>query len=344
VSKGSEDRPDDGARPWPALRWITFLAVAASLGWFLAAPFVIAYLSADLLHVDWTTYANAATRFLNGEPLYSAVQLELQYRGVDVVKTGFLYPPPAVLVFVAALPFGPAPWTLLNATILGIGILAATRQRPWIGVIALVFLSISRPYLEGAQIGNVNVGLAGLVAWSWALGRRQAISVLAALAGIVKVFPGFLVAWPKPLRRSIAMTAATSAVVVLVTLPLVGIGSWLDYVAAARYLAPTCEMTISPIACSLGKPATILLAVSLVAAATIARHDLLAYGLIVAGMLVVQFEVFPHSQLFLFVLIVIAGSAVAEDFARRYRRPLATSSRIHGITSSSIDSRDVVAS
>jgi len=314
------------------------------LVFFLAAPFVIPYLSADVVHRDWTTYANAAARFLNHDALYSSMQLAGPYRGVDVAYSGFLYPPTAILVFAAALPFGPDAWTLLNATILGTGILAATRGRWWVGEIAMLLFAVSRPYLEGAQVGNINVGLAGLVAWSWAWGRRPQLAVLAALAGLVKVFPAFLLAWPKPVRRSMLTAAAIAVVVVSATLPILGIRSWLDYVVAGGNFVPTCDMAISPIACSVGRPATLLLAGVLVVVSTFARHDLVAFGFIVTAMLVVQFEVFPHSALFLLVLGVVAASVLVNEVERLYRRPLATSSRIHGITSSSIDSRDVVAS
>ena len=250
--------------------WSVPLAAGALL-WFLAAPFATTYLSPSLVHVDWTTYANAAQRFVNGEPLYNAIQTTVIYRGVDVVTNGFLYPPPAILVFVLAQPSGrmsdAGQWRDPRHRSVGrhAGDALGLEPSGW-------SCSQIRPYLEGAQIGNVNVALAGLLAWSWALGRRQQVAVLAGIAALIKVFPGLLVAWSRPFRRSVIVATATATVVVLVTLPIIGVGVWLDYASAAQNLAPTCEMAISPIACTIGKPGTIILAGALALGATTARY------------------------------------------------------------------------
>src|SRR6185436_4363050 len=61
------------------------------------------------------------------------------------------------------------------------------------------------------------------------------------------------------------------------------IRSRLDYVVAGGNFVPTCDMAISPIACSVGRPATLLLAGVLVVVSTFARHDLVAFGFIVTA-------------------------------------------------------------
>ena len=124
--------------------------------------------------VDWMTYARAFERLANGGHIYAAAQLDGPYSMPSTVVSGYSYPPASVLVLAPFvwLPVGPIPWIVLNARNSLTGLWAVARHElgswgPMGFGLALVGLGISPALGSGIAVANVNVGLAGMLAWAW---------------------------------------------------------------------------------------------------------------------------------------------------------------------------------
>jgi hypothetical protein len=279
-------------------------------------------------HIDWITYSSAAERFLHGQPLYVASQLTGPYHMANVAGIGYVYPPPSILLFVPFLALGPTLWALANALLFASG-LAAMAHRDFGRFAALAFgiellvVGVTAPYLDAMVMGNITLGLAGVLAWTWALGRgSRPIGLLAGLGGLVKLYPFWLVGWTRPprARRTIGIALATTLGLIALTLPFVGVGSWVDYARAAANARPLCGYGIDAVACtltpSLGALATpVLLAASgvLVLAAIWCTIDSLAFALIAVAVLLPLPEVFTHT----FLLVEVLAIAMVGTLVRR---------------------------
>ena len=80
--------------------------------------------------------------------------------------------------------------------------------------VALLLFGLSTPYLDAMVMGNSNLGVAGLFAWAWVLGRgARPIGVLAALGGVFKLHPFALAGWTRPAeaRRTIGIAIAVAS-------------------------------------------------------------------------------------------------------------------------------------
>lgn len=302
--------------------------IALAFAACVAGPLLDDRIPETLRHVDWLAYSNAARRFLDGEPLYIAQQLAGPYRMADVAGAGYVYPPPSILLFVPFLVVGPTIWVIANAVLFasGIGAMARRDFGRYAGLafgVAMLLAAVSRPYLDAMLMGNVNLGLAGLFAWTWAFGRgSRPIGALAALGGVVKLHPLALVGWTRPPQavRTIGWAIAVTLIVALATLPIVGIANWIDFVRATLNAQPLCGTGIDVVACrimpTLGAfttPALLAVSAVLVFAAIWTFHDAVAFGSIVVAVLIVHPELFWHT----FLLVEVAGFAIACSFARR---------------------------
>ena len=314
---------------WGLLASAAAIAIGAAA--YILGPILDERIPVVFRHIDWVTYSSAAERFLNGQPLYVASQLAGPYHMADVAGIGYVYPPPSVLLFVPFLALGPTAWAIANALLFASGIAAMAHRDfgRFAGLafgIELLLIGLTAPYLDAMVMGNINLGLAGVSAWAWALGRgSRPIGWLAGLGGLVKLHPFGLVGWTRPLqaRRTIAIALAMLVGLIVLTLPIVGLGSWRDYVTAAANARPLCGYGIDAVACSLtpslGSLATpVLLAVSgaLVLAAIWCTIDALSFALIVVAVLLSHPEVFTHTFVLVEVLtIAMLGTAVRRGLA-----------------------------
>jgi alpha-1,2-mannosyltransferase len=104
-------------------------------------------------------------------------------------------------------------------------------------VILLAAALAYAPVIGELIIGNVHLLILGLLAGAWlALSRGTprgeiAAGLLVGIATLVKVFPGVLILWFLLTGRLRAAAAAgiVMAALVAITLPLTGLGPWLDY-------------------------------------------------------------------------------------------------------------------
>jgi hypothetical protein len=210
--------------------------------------------------VDWRTYANAAARLLAGEPIYATQQLTGPYHLTEVLLIGYAYPPASVPLMIPfqGYPFGLAAWTTVNLGAL-LTALWAIVSRAWPTYrllafsLALAGLAMFPPFLAGMIAMSTNIGLAGAIGWvAVGLTARQA-GVFGGILGILKVFAGALTfAGVDDKTRSLAFALLVAASLTLVTVPIVGLGSWQDFAMALTGAVPDCSGFNVSIACTLG--------------------------------------------------------------------------------------------
>jgi hypothetical protein len=210
--------------------------------------------------VDWRTYENAAIRLLVGAPIYAPQQLAGPYHLTEVLLIGYAYPPASVPLMIPfqGYPFGLAAWMTVNLGAL-LTALWAIVSRAWptyrllAFALALAGLAMFPPFLAGMIAMSTNIGLAGAIGWvAVGLTARQA-GVLGGVLGVLKVFAGAVTfASTDGKTRALATAAAVAGAIALVTLPVVGVGSWLDFGSALIRAVPDCSGFNVSIACTLG--------------------------------------------------------------------------------------------
>jgi Glycosyltransferase family 87 len=303
---------------------IAIIAIAAVV--YVLGPILDSRIPEVFRHIDWVSYSRAAARFLAGQPLYVPDQLSGPYEMAHLAGIGYVYPPPSILLFVPFLALGPTTWAIANAVLFASGLAAMARADfgRYAGLafgVALLAVGLSAPYLDAMVMGNVNLGVAGLFALTWALGRgSRQIGWLAAAGGLVKIHPFALAGFTRPAeaRRTVGTAIVVAIVVTLITLPLVGVGSWIDFERAATNARPLCGYGVDAVACGLipvvgglAMPALLVVAGLLVIAAIWVQIDLLSFALITIAVLVAAPEVFGHTFLLGEVLVFAVAGALA---------------------------------
>lgn len=296
-----------------ALPWVILIAAAVACAQAVAIR--LAYPSGD-----WQNYANAWNRVAHGLPLYAPLQLAGSYSLLQTTLEGYSYPPASVVLFApfASYPAGLVAWTTVDIGMLLTGLWAIV-SRAWpvhrlvvFGVV-LAVLSVFAPFLDGARDENINLMIAGGFAWAW-VGGSTAVAIAGAFGAITKLSPaGILVLLSGKDRSRWAVAVALVLVAVLVTLPIVGLNSWFDYVRALGNAVPTCYPGNFSIACALpdpesGRAVGILVAATCLLGALALESRFGRLCLAVAAYLAATFDLHPHSWTVLIVLVVIGAS------------------------------------
>lgn len=283
---------------------------------------------------DWRTYANAVDRWLLGEPIYGRIQVAGPHELRDSLLTGFSYPPAAVPLF---LPFaagtgGLIAWISVNAGVFLLGLVAVLRHelgdvRPITMGMALLGAAAFPPFSNAVVSGNLNLGIAGMLAWVWVIRADRTLAAIAGIGALLKIFPGLFVAWPA--RRdgwqSLGIAVGTTLVIVILTLPFVGIGSWIDFGSALQNAQPECSPQSYSIPCALDglvgpRPARLVaVAVALVLVSVVvrARSAFVAYAALAGALLAPVVDMHPHYWLFPWI---VAFVGVARLVGRRMPR------------------------
>ena len=219
--------------------------------------------------VDLEIPLRAAERWLAGGDPYPASAFSAP-SGPDLP---FLYPP-FVLPLVAPLTFLPRAPVFIAWSFLLVGAAYASARRLGLGAIVAGAVLLWPPYLEALLGGNIQILLfAAFVVLMHRDGRqldpadreRPAIidGLLAAFVGALKVSQ--VHAWVYVLRRRPAAAAAGLAVfalLALVTLPLVGVHTWFDWLSnAGRSGDPKWPFIGAPLSTFVGQPLAIVLTV-----------------------------------------------------------------------------------
>ena len=184
----------------------------------------------DTLGYDFLAYHAAASRVLDGQPLY-----DLAY---DVAGPSglFLYPPvfvPLVLVF-GLLPAASATWAwialLLAAFAAGVALLPVSRRTRWVIVL---LAGQSWPFLYNLKLGQVGplLFLLFVIGWRW-MDRPRVLGAAGALGAAIKLQPGLVLAWALLTRRWAAVVVGAVVLALLAALAtvLAGLQSWPDFV------------------------------------------------------------------------------------------------------------------
>ena len=210
-----------------ALPVLAILVFAGAVGLILAS-------AGDTWGYDFQAYVQAAHRLLDGQPLYDT--------SVDLAG-GFaiyLYPPPFAVAFIpfALLgdPLGLYAWTvlLIGCTVAAVAILPLSTPLRWL---MLLLAGLDWPVLYSIKLGQVGpiLLLLFVLGWRW-LDQPIGLGTTIGIGTLIKVQPALLGVWALLTRRP--MAAVVGAVIVLiaivVTLPLVGLTAWSDYVSLLR--------------------------------------------------------------------------------------------------------------
>jgi hypothetical protein len=335
MTEPEQSRTNRFAAAFDRLGWVV-LVLAAGLCVFVTVSTIAAFVPTGRTFADWLTYVHAVERVMSGEPIYPPEQLSGPYVLPNVTLFGYAYPPSSVPMFLpfVSYPGGLVAWLTLNVGMLVTGLYAALRRefghvRPLEFAFVLLGLASVRGFAEGVAFGNASVGLAGLLAWCWALGRgRTSIGVLSGLGGTIKLVPGTVVFWStrETFPRVLLSALAVGGALFVLTLPVVGIESWFDYVRALSFSEPACGVdaprsvacTLQPIV-GIGPAKLAGIAFALVAGglAVLARAPLLSFALVVVAWLAPVTDLHYHYLLVVYVLAVVV--AVSWLGARRNR-------------------------
>ena len=200
---------------------------------FVATTLAVLASAGDTLGYDYEAYVQAAQRLLDGLPLYDTT--------VDVAGgfAIFLYPPPFAVAFIPFALIGSAGvwiWTgLLVACVAGaIALMPVGRDIRWL---VLLLAGLDWPVLYSVKLGQVGpiLLLLFVLGWRW-LDRPTPLGASIGLGGLVKLQPLLLVGWAALVGawRTVAVAAGVVGAACLLTLPLVGVGAWQDYVTLLR--------------------------------------------------------------------------------------------------------------
>jgi hypothetical protein len=272
--------------------------------------------------VDWATYSDALQRLLHGGSVFDPRQLTGPYYLPDITTTGYVYPPASLLLFApfGNQPIGLALWLTLNVGLLVSGVFAILKRE--LGSDAAMYLGVAIlpvvmwiGFLNGLAAGNVTIGLSGVLAWAWAVGRERTAPAAVAVIAVAKMFPAILVCWTTPAKliRSALTAGLIAGAWILITLPLVGVNSWADFFRAMGNAQPMCSWgpTVScvlqpALGVTLAKLAAFALAGALGLGAVFVRSDPIAFTMIALAWIVPVSDLSNYSLMPLFVVWVVA--------------------------------------
>ena len=307
------------------LGWVVLLLAAVVCAYAVIATMLVSA-PVGRTFADWATYVHTVNRMLSGAPIYAPEQLSGTYVLVGVTLFGYAYLPSSVPLFLPFItyPIGLVLWLTLNVGLLLTGLYAILRRElgrpePLAFAVVLLTLAFIRGFTDGVSFGNASVGLAGLFAWSWVIGRGKTLGgALAGLGATIKLVPGALIFWATPgtFLRVIGAELAVGIALAILTLPLVGIQSWSDYLRALSLSEPACAVDSTPnsVACMLkpalgiagAKLAGIVIAALAGVLAVVVRSSLVSFALIAVAWLAPVTDLHFHYYLVAYVVAVVA--------------------------------------
>jgi hypothetical protein len=189
---------------------------------------------------DFGAYRDGAVRLVETGTLYQPETVTQPFRPGPIKL--FLYPPPSGA---AMLPFtalgehdGALTWHVLHIVML---VLACAALPVSLTVRLAVFgvAALSHAVTFDISVGNVSSTLLLPLALAWRWLDRPGGAIAQAVAICVRPTLGIIVVWQLLRRqwRAVAWTAGAGIVIVALTLPIVGIDDYVDYVAVLRNLS-----------------------------------------------------------------------------------------------------------
>ena len=212
--------------------WVSRIAiVVVAIVAFEAIGLALVALGTANLGYDFEAYLRAASRVLDGAPLYD---LSVNVAGGFAI---FLYPPPFGLAFtpfaLVSRDIGLWQWEALLVACLtiAIAILPVGARIRWI---LLGLCIVSWPVLYSILLGQVGTILLLLFAIGWRWRDRPGVLGLSMATGaLIKVQPVILLAWAGATGRwrAVAVSLGVFVVAALVATLAFGPGVWSDYIA-----------------------------------------------------------------------------------------------------------------
>ena len=210
---------------------------------------------------DLAAYLAAAGRVLDGGTPYQPETLSGPFRPGPAEL--YLYAPPlaVAMTLLAKVPMATVAiiWLVLRVAALAVAC-AILPVRPWVRGATLLVAAFSYPVLLDLNLGNVSVAVVALLACGWRWLDRPAGSVAIALALLVRPTLAVVPVWQALRRRwrPVAWTVISLGIVGLLTLPVVGIGSYLDYLTVVRNVSDVLgvprNVDLGSVAAGLGLP------------------------------------------------------------------------------------------
>lgn len=227
------------------------------MGLLLAAGAVIAVQGARLLVIiqagaattsDFCQDYQTAGHWLHGAHIYAPVNCWSRYSSTAQPLEYDTHPPPSLLLFAPFVPLSYSTaawlWGLLNLACLMLSLVIICREldlwrlQTLLPILALFLLW--EPTLDSTRSGNVGAGLSCLlIALAWrALRRGQQghAGMLSGLALLLKPLPFLLLPYfllRRQWRAAVSM-AASLALGVVLSLALMGVQTWADYLGPVR--------------------------------------------------------------------------------------------------------------
>jgi hypothetical protein len=264
------------------LFWFAFLFVRFREGAWIDGAFVHAF--GDAWAFDLEAYVQAAQRLTTEGSLYARELVEQRYEPGDAGL--YYYAPP---LGVAMLPIADVPvadssivWYVVRiAALLAACLLMPVK--PLIRALAFLAVSFTLWSMKDAVLGNVSILLVLPLAVAWRWMDRPLGSI--ALAAAISVRPGLglFLLWQllRRKRRALSWTIGAGLVIILLTLPIVGIDGYRDYLAVVGNLTvpagPSENRDLGATVMALGGDATVVAIARLASVA-------LGIGIIVASL------------------------------------------------------------
>ena len=194
----------------------------------------------DFWGYDYLAYVNAAERLIATGSLYQAETLSGPYRPGPFGL--YMYAPPLGVSLQPAtgLGFDAGMWTWYIAHVLAlIAACVLLPVRPLIRLFTFVVAAFSFAVTKDMALGNVSVLilLPTVVAWRWL--DRPLGSIAQAFAISIRPTLGILLIWQLLRRqwRAVAWTVLAGSLLIVFTLPFVGLEGYLDYLTVLRNMS-----------------------------------------------------------------------------------------------------------
>ena len=229
----------DGHARQPDRRLLLGLALAVLGGLWLIAG-LLSFPGGDGWGYDFQAYADAAVRLQDTGSLYQPETLDGPYRPGPYGL--YMYAPPlgVAITPLAGLELGAgiAAWYLLHV----LALVAACALLPiptWVRLATFGVAAVSLAVTRDLVLGNVSVLLLVPLAAAWRWLDQPAGAVAQALAMSVRPTLGVLLIWQLLRRqwRAVAWTIGTGLVLVLLTLPFVGLEGYREYLTVLGNLS-----------------------------------------------------------------------------------------------------------
>lgn len=219
---------------WPIL----IVAAALALVWLVVLAFV--FRTSPGWGYDFEAYLLAAHRLIGGASIYQPWTVAGPFQPGPYGL--YLYSPPlavGMLPFTAiSVPAATATWFAIRAAFLVGGVALMPVQR-WIRLLVLVLAVLSEPVLTDLNLGNVSlvVMFMAVVAWRY-VDRPPAAVAMAVVMAVRPTFGLFLIVWLlRRCWRQAAICVAAGVVLILLSLPFVGVSAYFDYFRLVRNLS-----------------------------------------------------------------------------------------------------------